>query len=204
MLVAGLVGPAGAGKSEVLRVLSELGAECLRADDASRELLASDMRLLTEIRGQLGAAVFGPDGRLDRKRAAELVFRDASARARLEHILHPPMVAWLRERLDDLRQLAAPPAVAVIETAILTHMGARPLVDCVVRVDAPRLVCQQRLQARDNVSPQGVGALLDTHEGLGLFDEPADYVVNGAGSLEQTHEEARALWKWLRERAGAS
>lgn len=204
MLVVGLVGPTGAGKSAVLDMLRELGAAVLRADDASRELLAPGSRLLSEVRAHLGDAVFRADGSLDRSRTAALIFSDEQARRKLEALVHPPMVQWLRQRLEELRQRPDPPPVAVVEAAVLTHMGARHLVDRVIRVAAPPEVCLARVQERDHVSADVVAQRLAVQQQLGLFDEPADFVLDTTGTLAQTRERVRALWGKLQaEAAGA-
>jgi dephospho-CoA kinase len=183
-------------------MLRELGAETLRADDASRELLREDSRLLSEIRERLGSDLFRPDGSLDRARTAALIFSDPQARRTLEEITHPPMVQWLAQRLEALRRRRVPPAIAVVEAAILTHMGARPLVDCVVRVDAPYDVRCQRLQERDKISREEAERRLALQEGMGLSVEAADHVLDAGGSLEETREHVRALWGVLVAEAG--
>jgi dephospho-CoA kinase len=197
MHVVGLTGPMGAGKTLVLEQLRLRGAVCLRADDASRELLGSDRRLLALVRDTLGDSVFGPDGALDRRRTARVVFRDPVARAALEAIVHPPMVAWLREHLEALRGGTHPPTVAVVEAAILTHMGARDLVDTVVRVWAPPETCAVRIAERDGVGLAEARERVALHVSLGLFDEPADFVLDASGSLAETGSRVGELWDWL-------
>lgn len=197
MLVIGLTGPMGAGKSAVLGWLGELGAVCLRADDASRELLSTDVRLLSSVREQLGDSVFRADGSLDRAKTAALIFEDARARERLESALHGPMVRWLAEHIEALRQDPCPPPAVAIEAAILTHMGGRGLADVVVRVSAPLEQCLARIQARDGISPQEARARLALHQRLGLFTEPADYVIDTSGTPQQAHAATVALWNQL-------
>jgi dephospho-CoA kinase len=197
MTVVGLTGPMGSGKSVVLQVLRELGAETLRADDASRELLATDECLLHEIQARLGSGVFRPDGTLDRRQTASLIFADPQARAQLEAIMHPPMVRWLARRLEELRQRRCPPKLVVLEAAILNHMGARGLVESVVRVWAPREECLRRLQERDGLPPEEAVARMSIHDRLGLFDESADYVLDTSGSLEQTKSRTVAWFHQL-------
>lgn len=194
MLVVGLTGPMGAGKSVALSVFRELGATCLRADDASRELLSTDTRLLGEIREDFGDGVFRADGSLDRRRLAEVIFHDPAQRRRLEQITHGPMVSWLRDRLQELERLPEPPRVVVLEAAILSHMGARELVDLTVRVHAPPEECLKRIQERDRIPLEQARERLALHEQLGLFAEDADYVLDASGTEEQTRDRARALW----------
>lgn len=197
MLVVGLTGPMGAGKSVVLNVFRELGAECLRADDASRELLSTSARLLGEIRQYFGDGVFRADGSLDRSRLADLIFRDPAARRRLEQITHGPMVAWLRDRLEELERLPEPPQVVVLEAAILSHMGGRGLVDLTVRVHASPEECLERIQARDRITREQARERLALHEQLGLFAEDADYVLDTSGTEEETRDRVKALWPAL-------
>lgn len=197
MYVIGVTGPMGAGKSVVLAALEALGAATLRADDASRELLAPGARLVTTIREAMGDGVFRPDGALDRARAAALIFADEQARARLEAIMHPAMVEWLTRELDRLRRAADPPGIVAVEAAILTHMGARPLVDAVLRVHAPFEECLARLRARDGLTPEQARARLALHERLGLFSEPADFVLDTSGTPEDTRRRVRDLWPEL-------
>ena len=204
MYVVGLTGPMGAGKSVVLDVFRQLGAECLRADDASRELLDCDTRLLIAVGKELGPCVLQEDGSLDRRRTAQLIFADPGARARLEAVMHPPMVHWLRSRLACLSSRKHPPEIVVLEAAILTHMGVRPLTDTLVRVDASRGDCLARIQARDGLSPQQASERLALHEQLGLFTEPADHILSASGSLEETRRRVRSLWGRLSDEARRS
>lgn len=197
MVVIGITGPMGSGKSAVLGWLGELGAACLRADDASRELLGGDVRLLGSVREQLGDGVFRPDGSLDRAGTAALIFADEGARARLEGVLHGPMVCWLARRIETLRDGPCPPPLVAVEAAILTHMGGRGLVDAVVRVAASRAQCLARIQARDGITAQEAAARMALHQRLGLFDEPADYVIDTSGTLQQTRAQVLALWNQL-------
>ena len=197
MYVIGVTGPLGAGKSVVLAALEALGAQVLRADDASRELLAPGARLVTTVRDALGDGVFRPDGALDRARAAALIFADEQARARLEAIMHPAMVEWLARELDRMRRTEEPPGIVAVEAAILTHMGARPLVDAVLRVHAPFEECVARLRARDGIPAAHARARLALHERLGLFAEPADFVVDTSGTVEDTRRRVRELWPEL-------
>lgn len=178
-------------------MLRELGAATLRADDASRELLSGESCLLSEIRKRLGSHLFRPDGTLDRAATAALIFADPEARRALERITHPPMVAWLRDQLENLRRTCPPPKIAVVEAAILTHMGARPLVDCVVRVDAPYEVRRRRIQERDGISADEADRRLRLQEEMGLSAEDADYVLDASGSLEETREQVRDLYQVL-------
>lgn len=197
MYVIGVTGPMGAGKSVVLAALETLGARVMRADDASRELLAPGACLLTTIREALGEGVFRPDGTLDRSRAADLIFSDERARERLERVMHPEMTQWLARELDKLRGADDPPRIVAVEAAILTHMGARPLVDAVLRVHAPFEECLARLQARDGLSAARARARLAVHDRLGLFSEPADFVVSTSGSVHDTRRRVRELWPEL-------
>ena len=197
MLVVGLTGPMGAGKTHVLQLLASRGAENLRADDASRELLRDGSCLLPLVMSLLGDGVFRPDGSLDRRATAALIFADEPARRELEGLLHPRMVAWLRTHLAQIANRIGPPRVAVLEAAVLTHMGARSLCDRVVRVWAPRDVCLKRICARDGITLPEAEARMSIHDALGLFDETADRVIDTSGSPADTHHSVASLWDWL-------
>lgn len=197
MRVVGITGPMGAGKSHVMELLRLKGAVSMRADDASRELLATDQRLLALVREALGDSVFRPDGSLDRARTGERIFADAAARQALEAVLHPAMREWLRERLGRWQTTEKTPRLVALEAAILTHMGARGLVDCVVRVWSPPDICAARIAWRDGIALEEALRRLAVHTQLGLFDEPADYVLDTSGSLEDTGRRVDELWGWL-------
>lgn len=111
--------------------------------------------------------------------------------------MHPAMVEWLARELDRLRRAADPPAIVAVEAAILTHMGARPLVDAVLRVHAAFEQCLARLQARDGLTAEQARARLTLHERLGLFSEPADFVLDTSGTPEDTRRRVRDLWPEL-------
>lgn len=195
MIIIGIVGAIGAGKTEVLRLLEERGAAVVAADELSREVLAPGQPALQQVREAFGDQYFNDRGELLRRKLGELVFADEAARRRLDDIVHPLMTEALRRRLGCWRAEGVP--VAVVESAVLEEMGARPLVDRVVAVTAPEGVRLRRLMARDGMTEQEARRRLEVHQRLGLAMPDADLVVENSGSLEELRERVEHLWQAL-------
>lgn len=195
MIIIGLVGAIGAGKTEVLRLLEKRGAKVVAADELSREVLAPGQPALQQVREAFGDQYFDERGELLRRKLGELVFSDEAARRRLDDIVHPLMTGALISRLQRWRAEGVP--VAVVESAVLEEMGARPLVDRVVAVTAPEPLRLRRLMARDGMTEQEARRRLEAHQRLGLAAPEADLVVENAGSLEELQERVEHLWQAL-------
>jgi dephospho-CoA kinase len=197
MVVLGVAGPLASGKSSVVEMLHDCGAATLRADDVSRELLQPGQATLAQVRRTFGAEFFRPDGTLHRSKLAALIFADPQARKRLNAIMHPPMVARLKEKLDAYRSQPTPPAVVAIEAAILHQMGLDRLSDRILRVTAPQAVRIRRLQQRDVLDAQEAEQRVRVHDEMGLGDLAADYVIDTSGELADTRRQVEQLWERL-------
>src|SRR5690348_5304575 len=123
MLVVGITGGLATGKSLVTRRLHELGAVMFSADEAARAVLAPHGPVLAQIAADFGADMLTADGRLDRTRLGQRVFADATARAHLNQIMHPPILRLLRAQIDACRVDLPPTTVVVVEVPLLfeTH-----------------------------------------------------------------------------------
>ncbi|MEA2331962.1 MAG: dephospho-CoA kinase [Thermoleophilaceae bacterium] len=181
----GLTGGLGAGKSEALRALGELGAATLSTDAVVHELLEGDeMRdVLVE---RLGAEV-APSGRLDRTKIAERVFGDDEARAWLEGVLWPRV----GERVAAWRVDVGDERVAVVEVPLLFESGMEVVFDRTIAVVADEAVRAQRAAARGH-------AAVAERDGRQLSQEEkaqrADFAVRNDGSLEELkHSLSRVL-----------
>jgi dephospho-CoA kinase len=176
----GLTGGLGAGKSEALRHLGELGAATLSTDDVVHELLEGD-ELRDEIVARLGPEV-APGGSLDRSRIADAVFGDDEARGWLESLLWPRVgervAAWKAE-VDAADP--APPA-AVVEVPLLFESGMADIFDHTVAVIADEDVRAERAADRGHVALESrAGRQLPQSEKADL----ADFVVRNDGSLDE-------------------
>lgn len=132
MLVVGLTGGIGSGKSTVAKMFAELDVPVFDADVEARALVAPGQPALQEIVAAFGTGVLAPDGSLDRKRMRELVFNDAHRRAQLEAILHPRV----RQALE-LRIAATQAPYCIVVVPLLFEANQIDLVDRVLVVDAP-------------------------------------------------------------------
>lgn len=193
MPVIGVIGPIAAGKSVVLDELSRLGAETIRADEVSRELLVSGSDFLEEVIAEFGESFRQEVGGLDRAKLGALVFADDGARRRLERIVHPAMVRRIAKRINRLREEGAD-AVAV-EAANLIEMGARPLVDVTVLVTAPPEVRMRRLMERDDLSDVDARNRMQLHERLGIERHPTDYRIDSSDTEDATRRQVQRLWR---------
>jgi dephospho-CoA kinase len=180
----GLTGGLGAGKSEALRALGELGAATLSTDAVVHELLAAD-ELRDIVVARLGDGV-ARDGVLDRSLIAERVFGDEEARGWLEGELWPRVGQRVAEWKQDVDALEPPPPAAVVEVPLLFESGMEQVFDATIAVVADEDVRAERAGARGHASvDERTGRQLSQEE----KSQQADYTVRNDGTLEELREE---------------
>ena len=183
----GLTGGLGAGKSEALRLLGELGAATLSTDAVVHELLEGD-----ELRDALVARL-GPEvaagRRLDRARIAERVFVDDDARAWLEELLWPRV----GQRVAAWRSEQDPARVAVVEVPLLFESGMEGVFDSTIAVIADEAVRAERAGARGHAAvAERTGRQLTQQEKA----DRADFTVRNDGSFNELKQSlSRVLGK---------
>ncbi len=155
MLIIGLTGGIGSGKTAVSDRFAALGVPVIDADRLSRELVAQGQPALAEIAAAFGPAVLTAAGELDRAALGRRVFADPAARRRLEAILHPRIRAAMQERIATL---TAPYVVLVIP--LLLETGQTDLVDRVLVVDASSQRQRERVRQRDRLSDERIEQML--------------------------------------------
>jgi dephospho-CoA kinase len=175
----GLTGGLGAGKSEALRALGELGAATLSTDAIVHELLTGD-ELRDILVARLGPEV-APDGGLDRALIAERVFGDEHARAWLEGELWPRVGGRVAEWRQEVEALDPPPPAAVVEVPLLFESGMDATFDATIAVVADEAVREERASARGHAAvAERAGRQLSQAE----KSQRADFEVRNDGTLE--------------------
>ncbi len=195
MRTIGVVGPTGAGKSLVLRMLASLGAATIEADDLSRELLQPGAPLTQRIRAEFGDRFLCSDGSLKRGELAALIFSDEAARVRLNGIMYPAMVDLLRARLVALEASAAPPELVAVEAANLLEMGGDRHVDVIVAVEAAQEIRRRRLEDRDGLSPDAALERIGAHSAAGLDRPDADFFIRNDGEEGSLATQVEQLYR---------
>ena len=187
-LVIGLLGGVASGKSAVAGLFRERGALVLNADEMAREVL--DLPGMVElVETRLGPGLVGADGKLDRKALADKVFRSKKARSILESLVHPRVLAGIRDRLSRLRE---GPGLVVLDVPLLLEAGLEEECDYLVFVESPETERERRALQRgwapgERLRREKTQMSLETKRGK------ADYIVNNSGSLDETRKQVLDL-----------
>lgn len=188
--VIGLTGGIASGKSTVGRMLEDLGAAVVDADQLAREVVAPGTPGLREVVAAFGSDVLDEEGRLARERLGERVFADPGERRRLERILHPRIAELARQRLAAVRgRLAVYQAPLIFETGREGEFQGVLLVDCEPDLQLSRLMVRDRLGEAD--ARARLAAQLPAAERR----RRATWVVDNSGSLDDTRAQLLRLWE---------
>ena len=194
MLLAGLTGNYGMGKSTVLHIFAKLGAVTGDSDEIVRTLLA-EPDVLKRIRRLLGDGVFYKNGRLNKKKAARVVFENDVLRQSLEDIIHPLVfekVHSLAERLKGTEK------IVVIEVPLLFERGYENRFDRTVTVYTEEEVALYRL-AKEGIRRQEAMVRLKTQLPIKEKMQRADFVIDNNGTFDETKEQVRSIYEKLSE-----
>lgn len=200
-IVLGLIGGVGSGKSTVARQLEGLGAVVVSGDEAGHRVLRRE-DVKREARSRWGQEIFGPDGEIDRKKLAAIVFAPTDAgreeRRFLERLVHPLIEAALRGRIEELQRDPAVPLV-VVDAAVLLEAGWDRVVDRILFVDAARPIRLGRVRSSRNWNERDLDIREKAQIPLTLKRQRAEYVVDNSGSPEETLAQVGRIFSTLTE-----
>lgn len=195
MIVIGITGPTGAGKTTALNELKTLGGCILDADAIYHQLLEGDSALRVEIQSRFGSMT-DEAGRFDRKKLGAVVFRDPGALADLNSITHRYMGDEIRNRLAQAGQAGY--QAAAIDAIRLFESGAADLCDATVAITAPSETRVRRIMAREGISEEYARARVAAQQSDLFYNEKCDYIlVNDCADREEFGARARALFELI-------
>jgi len=201
MLLVGLTGGIGAGKSTVARLLAEHGAVVIDADTIVRELQQPGTDVFGAIVEHFGPHIVAADGSLDRERLADIVFRNDDARSALNAIVHPAVYAVMSERIAAVKDQDK---VVVLDIPLLAESGGGGAMDAVVVVEADDEMRVARVVAERSLDHEDVRARMAAQASSEQREALADVVIRNNGTPEDLRAQVDDLWEQLRARLGAT
>jgi dephospho-CoA kinase len=200
MLLVGLTGGIGSGKSTVARLLERRGAVVFDADALAREAVEPGTPGHDAVVERFGANVLAPGGELDREALASIVFADPAARRDLEAIVHPEVRRLFAEGCEAYRDTDR---VVVFSAPLLVETGMHTAFEVLVLVSTPVEAQIERLLRERAMSEEQVRARIAAQAPLEEKAAVADVIVDNEGNLEDLEAQVDSLWDELRTRAAA-
>lgn len=193
MMVIGLTGGIGTGKSEVARILKDLGAVIINADQVGHRAYTPHTEAWNEIVKAFGEGILQPNGEIDRKQLGAIVFGDPGQLARLNQIMHPRMARMVSEEIEKLREEGA--AAVVVEAAVLIEAGWDQLVDEVWTTESPEETVVDRLIARNGLNRAEVVKRIQAQMSSEARSARSQVVVGNSADLASLKNTVRNLWE---------
>jgi dephospho-CoA kinase len=193
MILVGLTGGIGSGKSTVSALLAERGAVIIDADAIAREVQQPGSPVLAELAARFGPEVLAPDGSLDRPALARIVFADPEALADLNKIVHPAIGREVNRRILEQR---ATTNVVVLDIPLLVENPREGLQGTIV-VDVPEELQVERLVRFRGFDEADARARIARQATREQRLERADVVIDNSGSPADLEPQIDRLWAWL-------
>jgi dephospho-CoA kinase len=193
VLLIGLTGGIGSGKSTVSGALAERGAVVVDADAIVKELQSPGTVVFDEMVERFGPDIVGSDGGLDRARVAEIVFNDADALKDLSGIVHPRVQAEIFRRIEEQTETDN---VVVLDIPLLVESGYPGLLGTIVVDLDPEVAITRLIEFRD-FTEDDARARIAKQATREQRLEKADFVVDNSGTPDDLPSQIDAVWEWI-------
>ncbi|MFM7262474.1 MAG: dephospho-CoA kinase [Acidimicrobiales bacterium] len=194
MILLGLTGGIGSGKSTVSGMLARRGAVIIDADAIVRELQAPGQPLLAELAAEFGNSILNADGSLDRAGLAAAAFGDKEKVAALNRIVHPAVGREMNRRLEEQR---ATDNIVVLDIPLLAENPRKGLCGVIV-VDVPVDTAVLRLMTHRGFSEDDARARVANQASRETRLAIADRVLDNSGDMESLEQQVDDVWQWAR------
>lgn len=193
MLLIGLTGGIGSGKTEVSARLAAMGATVVDADAIVRELQAPGQPVLEAMVERFGSGILAEDGTLARQVVADLVFGDPDALADLNAIVHPAVGAEIARRLEEASRTDD---VVILDVPLLVESGRDDLAAMVV-VDLDPETAVERLVRYRGFQPEDARARISRQASREERRAKADRIIDNSGTIEDLYSQVDDVWAWI-------
>jgi dephospho-CoA kinase len=202
MRLIGLTGNIASGKSTVARLLGDLGATVIDADQLAREAVRPGTPALDAIVERWGTDVLSPDGVLDRPALRGVVFEDREQLEALNAIVHPEVERMREARVAEARAAGVPLVVCDIPLLFERHMAER--FDTIVLVDAPRPLRLERLVRDRGLHEAEAMNMIAAQMPAELKRARSDHIIDNGSTREALQRQVHQLWRTLTGQGGVA
>lgn len=196
MLRVGLTGSIGVGKSFVASVFDELGCHVLDADQTAREVVMPGTPGLKALTKAFGEEILNTDGSLDRKRLGTLIFADPNQRQRLNHILHPFIIAR-QDEIMNAWEAQDPHGIGIVDAALMIESGGYKRFDKLIVVHCRPEVQLERLMLRDKLSRDEALRRINSQMPQEEKQKFADYLIDTTDGFDLTRDQTVRVYQAL-------
>jgi dephospho-CoA kinase len=202
MLRVGLTGSIAVGKSFVTSIFSGLGCHTLDADETAREVVLPGSAGLEAVAQSFGRDVLNEDGTLNRRRLGELIFANDEQRQKLNHILHPFIIARQDEIMRDWER-EDPQGIGIIDAALMIESGGYRRFDKLIVVHCRPEVQLERLMLRNGLSRDEAQARIDSQMPQAEKQKFADFLIDTSDGFETARSRTVEVYHQLLKLTGS-
>ena len=179
MLVIGLTGGIGSGKTTVSNMFRELGIEVIDADEIARCISENNPDIKSKIKEYFGTEALDDDGNLDRKYLRSAVFDNEEKRIWLEKLLHPLVINEIKEEIEKVES-----EYCVVSVPLLFESGSESLFDRILVVDLPEMMQLQRATTRDESDRKSIEKIAKSQINRKERLSMADDIIDNSGNID--------------------
>ncbi|MBI3195228.1 MAG: dephospho-CoA kinase [Ignavibacteriae bacterium] len=196
LLVIGLTGNIGSGKSEVAKMFEQLGAKLLSADTIAKELMVSDKSVREKLQAKFGTDTYFSDGTLNRSYLAKNVFTNEKQLKLLNSIIHPVVIEKIEDEIvAEVHNKQA--TVLVVEAALIIEAGIAAMFDYIVVVVSDEDECIKRVVKRDGVSQEEALNRMKSQMAATKKAAQAAFVIQNTGTLTELKKNVSFVFSLL-------
>jgi len=196
MVLVGLTGGIGSGKSLIAEMFKQRGVYIIDADELAHEAVEPGRPALKRIVETFGAEGLDSDGRLDRAKLGRIVFEDPERRERLNAIVHPFVFMEEERRRKEIAQ-KNPKAIVLFDAALLIETGSYQLMDKVILVTIDRRKQIGRIMKRDGLTREEAVRRIEAQMPQAKKKRKADYVIDGGQPVNAIEEHVHTIYEEL-------
>ena len=201
MIVAGLTGGIATGKSTVSAAFADAGAIVIDADEIARDVVKKGQPAWQSIVDYFGQQILQPDKEIDRARLADIIFKHAEQKLKLNSIVHPYVIDETARRLERIK-MQRPDAIVILDVPLLFEAGMLEGLDEIIVVYTPEHIQLQRLTARDHLSAEEAVSRIQSQMPIEEKKNRATIVIDNSHSRDSTRRQAMAVFRRLMKKNG--